>query len=725
MDTGMPLSAPEPSGRMRSILWDIRQEYRQGGGNQEEKLWEFRNRMTEKLNEKVTAQELDRSLPAVFRPYRIYDEEEQHGRTALMEWMRRAKIEAATAGLDRREQSVPNSIRDALPVIRYYLEKTGRKDFANEFENVMATESDTEIARRLRINDREGKLKGAALEEATKQEKNRRALARGKILAQLARDFAYMDPEDIADPAKPNDFKMHFTEYHYLNSLAHCLEQCLNGEDAESEIRFEAEERKKCRHIQSFQEVTDRFEGQVDLICNPYYPYLDTGKISRDMKPDKVRQNCMPLVREGGYLGTLGLDLVGGTLAVDNVRTTAIYRRTVKEKKAEEQEETAAVQKDSKKRYEEAANAAGEAMNDMEEAYNKELQPLVKQVCKADPFYMVFSSPEYSKIKEHMLAYAAVRIVPDPADDTFETQLKQAAKETKKLMKYSRMYLKHRGVDEGKKNKRDRRIDAARAVEKFSTAQFERLKKIAKNRKTALAALEEETRERDSLRNRNTVGAVGKAPHLDRVYGAAAGDLGRADFYKNGKRLLESGYRKDNEAVMEVNRRLKEMFSPENNYDLYAMLGLDGSTDRKTPLTGEALTAANGLMECLMVKMVIKNVQDICESNGKESSITQMTGKMSFEGLRDVVRATPTYQNVVRDINGETVYDMVTGNGKSDLTELSRKVTMELSGSASRLISEMQQGTSKSTGMKKGTSKDAGMQQNTPKSTGMEGGAQP
>ncbi len=98
---------------------------------------------------------------------------------------------------------------------------------------------------------------------------------------------------------------------------------------------------------------------------------------------------------------------------------------------------------------------------------------------------------------------------------------------------------------------------------------------------------------------------------------------------------------------------------------------------------------------------------------------------MSFEGLRDVVRATPTYQNVVRDINGETVYDMVTGNGKSDLTELSRKVTMELSCSASRLISEMQQGTSKSTGMKQGTSKDAGMQQNTPKSTGMEGGAQP
>ena len=283
--------------------------------------------------------------------------------------------------------------------------------------------------------------------------------------------------------------------------------------------------------------------------------------------------------------------------------------------------------------------------------------------------------------------------------------------------------MKHRGVDEGNKNKRDRRIDAARAVEKFSTAQFERLKKIAKSRKTALAALEEETRERDSLRDRNTIGAVGKAPQLDPVCGTAAGGSGRADFYKNGKRLLESGYRKDNEAVKEVNRRLKEMFSPERDYDLYAVLGLDSSTDRKTPLTGEALTAANGLMECLMVKMVMKNVQDICESNGKESSITQMTGKMSYEGLRDVVRATPTYQNVVRDINGETVYDMVAGNGKSDLTELSRKVTMELSGSASRLVSEMQQG--KGTGMQQGTSKDAGMQQNTPKSTGMEGGVQP
>ena len=48
MDTGMPLNVPEPSDRMRSILWDIRQEYRQGEGNREEKLWEFRNRMTEK-----------------------------------------------------------------------------------------------------------------------------------------------------------------------------------------------------------------------------------------------------------------------------------------------------------------------------------------------------------------------------------------------------------------------------------------------------------------------------------------------------------------------------------------------------------------------------------------------------------------------------------------------------------------------------------------------------
>lgn len=701
MDTGMPLDAEMPSGRMRVIMKDISREYRKGEGNQAEKLWEFRERMTKKLDVKVTPQELDRSLPAVFRPYRVFDGEEQHDRRALMEWMRRVKVEAATAEVEHRVQNIPDSVRDALPAIRYYLEKTGRKEIANEFENVMTAEPDTEIARRLRINDREGKLSGEALEEATRQEKSRRAFERGRMFAQLARDFAYKDPEDIVDAVRPNDFKMNFAEYHYLNSLAHCLENCLNADEEESEIRFTAEDRKKCLHIRSFEDVTDRFECQVDLICNPYYPYLDTGKIIRDMKPDKVRENCVRLVQEGGYFSTLGFDMIGGALAVDSVRANAIYRRTVKEKAAEESVAPEADEipgsHDMEARYEEAVSAAQEAITGMEAAYDNEMKPLVDQVCRADPFYMVFSSPEYGKIKEHMLAYAKVRIIPDPSDDKFDMQLKEAAKETKKLIKYSRMYLKHRGVDEtGKKNKKDRRIDAARAVEKFSTEQFNRLRQIAKSRKAVAAVLEEETRERDSSVSRNIA--------------ASTRGTGRERFYKSGKQLLSSGYQKADAITGEVDRRLKEMFSPDAGYDLYAVLGLDQDSNRKEPLSGEALDVANGLVECLMMKMVLRNVQDICESNGKESSISQMTGKTSYGGLRDVVCATPTYKKAIRDINAETVYGLVTGDEKSSLTELSRKVTMELSASANRILSGKQQN------MPKGTE----LQQNVAKNTGME-----
>lgn len=297
---------------MNDILKKIPEQYRRGKVNRQETPEAFRERMVEDLQDDYLEEEiLDELLPDQLKKYRISEPQEKETRSSRSASMLQKKVGAFTAQVGRQEPKMPYDLNQAGSAVRYYLIVTGQTALAEEYEKVMALSGETleETMHRIQIQDRRGRLSPEEAEELALEEQDRRRHARGSMLVRLLEPLGRIFPENIAD-LSDEEAEQQYVMYHAMFELLRVLQKPLSEEDEDSEIQFTQEEREICENALDFLEPLARIECQTDLICNPYYPYLDTKAISGS--PDIVagRQKIRSALLKGGS----SLELLGDSL---------------------------------------------------------------------------------------------------------------------------------------------------------------------------------------------------------------------------------------------------------------------------------------------------------------------------------------------------------------------------------------------------------------------------
>ncbi len=666
----MPSSEKQTAQQMRHKVRDMREQFRKGQGNETETASGFRNRILGQLEAVPAGGEFESALPGRFRSYLIRDPEEIRSRGALGSYLQSQLVEAQTADLAYSAYPMPAAAERIRSTVRYYLEHTGRKQLAEEFDRVMEVEPDTEMERRLRIQYPElGHNTEGAL-AALKQEK---AYARGAMLAKLSEEFSGMTPETLEQPVSDADYRRLSRPYLYLNALASQMGTLLTATDRKSDILFTPQDRKKCSHLVAFQPVTDRVVRQMEVMSNPCYRYLEVNDLIHNMDHDSCNELCTEMAAKGGVAGSFALE-------VKAVQETSLGYT-----------------------FEEAATEAENAIKAVNIACTEGMDQLKKEVKNADPFYLLQGSPEYDALKKSVEEYSANRM-PDIKDPGFLKKLRGMAQATKKLYRDSSRYLKHKETSSIGRHDR-KRIDAAKAVREYAVKQMEQLKKLRRLKnvmddfgieEARKSMAKERSRQHGSVRmpaanttlNRSSQGRRtvrneklshnAQAQTFARNSQPAEEAFSRSEFYKQGKKFVNYSFRQENENTNELNRRLKLMFFPDREFDLYGALGLDRQVEPGEPLLGMELATARELISHLTMKQVLRDEQRRAAKSGSPSKIDQLAKGIPVDDFREFMGETPSLEKALENISREDVYRLVAGEDRKALKELSRKVALEL-----------------------------------------------
>ncbi len=656
----MPVSENQAAQQMWHKVRDMRGQFRQGQGHETESLAGFRNRVERELSAAPSMEEFGHAVPGRFSTFLIKDPEKQRSREALSAFLRHRLVEAGTADLGYTGYPMPPAAEKLRSIVRNYLENTGRKELADEFDRVMAVEPDSEIERRIRIDKPKLKHNTAQALEAEKRE---RAYARGAMLAKLAEEFAGLTPETLEQPVSDMDYRRLSRPYLYLGALASQMEALLAAPENKTEILFAPADREKCSRLSGFLPVTDRVVKQMETMSNPCYQYLDVDRMIRYMEHEDCRERCGKLAEKGGILGSFALDI-----------------KAMQDTSLGYNQEEIAVEVES-------------AVKAMENACTKDLAALKKSVKKEAAFHLLQSYSEYETFKNSVEAYSVPK-VPDLKDPEFSKKLRSIAQATKKLYKASCRYLKHKG-ENVTGSRAQKRVEAAKAVRQYAIDQMNRLKNLKRLKSvTDDFSIEKRRKQVTKIKTtaggRGSVGPFGNAPSLEPVPDVMADRLSvgspltqknpiqRGEFYKQGKDLAAGKYRKENANTVELDRRLKLMFFPDEEFDLYAVLGLDKQVSPKEPLTDLELDTAREVISHLTMKQVIRDEQRRSAKNKTDSKILPLAAGMNIDDFRSFMGETPSLAAALGKITREDVYNLVAGEDRKALKKLSRKVTLEL-----------------------------------------------
>ncbi len=656
----MPVSENQAAQQMWHKVRDMRGQFRQGQGHETESIAGFRNRVEHELSAAPSMEEFERALPGRFITFLIRDTEKQRSRESLGAFLRNRLVAAGTADLGYTGYPMPSAAEKLRSVVRNYLENTGRKELADEFDRVMAVEPDSEIERRIRID--KPRLKHNTAQEL-ETEKKKRAYARGAMLAKLTEEFAGLTPETLEQPASDMDYRRLSHPYIYLGALASQMEALLAAPENKAEILFAPADREKCSHLTGFLPITDRVIKQMEMMSNPCYQYLDVDKMIRYMEHENCRKKCQKLAEKGGVVGSFALDIKA-------MQDTSLGYN-----------------------LEELAVEADSAMKAMDNARTKDLEALKKSVKKEASFHLLQTYSEYEIFKNSVESYSVPK-APDFKDPEFSKKLRSMAQATKKLYKASCRYLKYKGENvTGSRDKK--RVEAAKEVRKYAVEQMNRLKNL-KRLKSVADDFAIEARRKQAVKiktaagGRGSVGESGNAPKLEQVSGAMADrrsvgspltqkkPIQRGEFYKQGKDFASAKFRKENANTVELDRRLKLMFFPDEEFDLYAALGLDMQVSPEEPLKDLKLDTAREVISHLAMKQVLRDEQRRAAKSGIDSKILPLAAGMNIDDFRNFMGETPSLASALSKITREDVYSLVAGEDRKALKKLSRKVALEL-----------------------------------------------
>lgn len=408
---------------MRKKIEEAGNEFHKEAGFEAETPNLFRLRVLENLSSKVSFEELEHSLPIRFHKYLIRDAQKQTERDAFSNFLLSHRIAASTQNLGRKVPNMPNGISEIAGVVRFFLEKTGRKELADEFERTMAIDP--------------------ALEASNEQKKSR-AIARGKMLAKISEEFKNETPENIEMPEENNDFKRLSPRFIFLQALSSCFSKSLDSFINSEEISFTDEDLKLCRHVSEFESLSERILKQSDFICSPYYKYFNIEALLQNMEYEDIHNQCKNAERmeEPFRTFTNDIDAAAYYLPFKNAKRNVL--NTVKD-----------------------INKNNDTLPDR----------IFKQVKDADPFYLFSGSNEYDDMKKSMKEYASLKVKLNPEDKNFEKDVEKLTEAANLLLKNTNRYLKNKG-DLAKNKREAKRMEAAKAVRDFTRKQLESLKEL-------------------------------------------------------------------------------------------------------------------------------------------------------------------------------------------------------------------------------------------------------
>ena len=176
---------------MESILVEMKKEYlkRQDESQGTPDFDEFHDAMLRSLE--VETSEDD--LPDNYKQYLLLNEEAKSRHENLTKRLREHLITESTMLADRKSGFVDPIARMRMG-IRYYFTRMDNQEFLDRFDRVMY-EAESESEQLLRH-----RAEGMSLEEAealTNQERKEAGLERGKLYAEMARQFEKATPEQL------------------------------------------------------------------------------------------------------------------------------------------------------------------------------------------------------------------------------------------------------------------------------------------------------------------------------------------------------------------------------------------------------------------------------------------------------------------------------------------------------------------------------------------------
>lgn len=242
-------------------------------------------------------------LPASFRGYLLLSEETRGEHEKLTERLKEHLITESTMLADQKT-GFPNPIPRMRMAIRYYFTQMDDQEFLDRFDRVMY-EAESKPQQLLR-HRAEGMTLEAA-ERLTQQERKEAGLERGKIYAEMAKQFEKTTPEHLL-ALTDADLVESYATLNYLSQISGAIGSILENDTDEGDqfIRFSEEDKKVCEHLKDLYDAAQITQNRIKLIANPYYKYLNVNGFRADVSRDEDMQaQLAALFDQKSYIGEM------------------------------------------------------------------------------------------------------------------------------------------------------------------------------------------------------------------------------------------------------------------------------------------------------------------------------------------------------------------------------------------------------------------------------------
>lgn len=291
---------------MESILLSMKNEYlkRQEERHDTPDFDEFHDAMLRSLE--VEASEAD--LPNNYKKYLLSDEKTRSEHEKLTKRLREHLITESTMLADRKS-GFPHPIPRMRMGVRYYFTLMDDKEFLERFDRVMY-EAESEPEQLLRH-----RAEGMSLEEAealTKREREVTGLKRGKLYAEMAKQFEQTTSEQLLN-LTDEELVDSYAALNYLFHISAAIGDLLEKEKdtGAQTFRFAPEDRAICEHLWSLYNAAKITQNRLKLILNPYYKYLDVNRFREDVsKPGDARDQVLKQQGTQSYINDMASSIL-------------------------------------------------------------------------------------------------------------------------------------------------------------------------------------------------------------------------------------------------------------------------------------------------------------------------------------------------------------------------------------------------------------------------------
>lgn len=348
-------------------------------------------------------------------------------------------------------------------------------------------------------------------------------------------------------------------------------------------------------------------------------------------------------------------------------------------------EESRRVIADEEQMMAEAAEAA-------EEARHQPLAEVRNMIRKAGSIF-VKGSPEFRSIRDSLREYAHMEAMDAEDPDSVE----EAKALLEQIRQTAQAYLGNKEGD-GTTRLERKRVRAVRQVQAYVQQQLNRLGVIEEHRSAAMREERSITARRENLEKRKE-----QERSLKYKVNNPGKNVG-LHMPENVRKYYEEKHRRavDKKTFSQAAAKFAQAEYPESTPNTLAIDGeLLGALERYESVTdqenwktseklnGEPKKAASELLTALVLKSVIRNDQYAHPDNPSAGVINQLAGMLELGELKKVIGSTPTVQEMLQNVTGQSVTGFVLEQSSPNQKEKLLKIMKEIPGSARTMLQGM------------------------------------